>query len=385
MHIYFLQDKMYELTGVIMEMQSTIRKRLLRLRESREVTQEALSNAMGINNRQSLAELEAGNRSIQPQELLAAAKFFGVASSYFTDPLELAGEASFSWRKSSACNVATINAFEHDAGRWIATYRYLGKLMNASVNSSLTQIEINKDSTFDEAYLEGSRVASALELGDVPASKLATVLAEKLDILILYLDAVPSISGAACKLGPLSTIMINRNEVPARRSFDLAHEFFHLLTWENMPPEHVEDAENGAQTKSKVEQLADAFASGLLIPQSSLLNYIKLKGMPSKDDVQWIKDAATHFKVSGVAMKWRLKSMGYFSQAIASRIDDATIRVNLTDEKPKLFSESFVKRLHWAIENGEMSVRKVASTLQLTIDDLEQLFLSYDLVAPFDL
>jgi Zn-dependent peptidase ImmA (M78 family)/transcriptional regulator with XRE-family HTH domain len=368
-----------------MEIQSVIRKRLLRLRESRNISQETLSHEMGMNNRQSLAELESGNRAIQPKELLAAAKFFGVSSSYFTDPLELAGEASFSWRKSKACDVKAINEFESAAGKWIATYRYLGKLMNASVNSSLTKIDISKDSTFDEACLEGSRVANSLDLGDIPANKLTSVLSEKLDILILYLDTVPSISGAACQLGPLSTIMINRNELVARRNFDLAHEYFHLLTWENMPPEHIEDTENNTTRKSKIEQLADAFASGLLIPQSSLLKYVGLKGMPTKSNLQWIKDAAAHFKVSGSAMKWRLTSMGYFTSTIARKIDDASIRVELTEEKPKLYSESFVKRLHWAIENGEMSVRKVASTLELTIDDLEKLFFSYDLVAPFDL
>lgn len=365
-----------------MEIQSTIRKRLIRLRETRRVSQEALSRAMGMNNRQSLAELEAGNRGIQPQELLSAANFFGVASTYFTDPLELAGEATFSWRKSKACDEVTINDFEQAAGKWIATYRHLGKLMNASVNSSLTKIDITKDSTFDEAYLEASRVANTLELGDVPANKLSNVLSEKLDILILQLDAVPSISGAACQLGPLSTIMINRNEVLARRNFDLAHEYFHLLTWDTMRPEHIEDVDQG---KSKIEQLADAFASGLLIPQGSLLNYIRLKGVPSKDNLDWIRDAAKYFKVSGSAMKWRLTSMGYLSPTIAKRIDDTSIRVELADEKPKLFSEGFVKRLHWAIEEGEMSVRKVANIAQLTIDDLEQLFLSYDLVVPFDM
>ena len=210
-------------------------------------------------------------------------------------------------------------------------------------------------------------------------------LLKKLDILILYLDTVPTISGAACKLGPLSTIMINCNEIPARRSFDLAHEYFHLLTWESMPPEHIEDAEGNAFKKPKVEQLADAFASGLLMPQSVLLNYIRVRGMPTRDNLQWIKDAATHFKVSGSAMKWRLTSMGYFTQAVAKKIDDVAIRVELANEKPKLLSESFVKRLLWAIESGEMSVRKIANILQITIDDLERLFTSYDLVAPFDL
>jgi Zn-dependent peptidase ImmA (M78 family)/transcriptional regulator with XRE-family HTH domain len=366
-----------------MEMRSTIRKRLLRLREARKVSQEDLSKAMGMNNRQSLAELESGNRAIQPEELLGAAQFFGVAHSYFTDPLELAGEASFSWRKSSQCDVTAINTFEQTAGKWIATYRYLGKLMNASVNSSLTQIDIRKDSTHEEACLEGSNVANALALGDVPANKLASVLTEKLNILILHLDAVTGISGAACKLGPLNTIMINRNEVPVRRNFDLAHEYFHLLTWETMQPEHIEDID--PRKKPKVEQLADAFASGLLMPESSILKYIQVKGMPRSDNPQWIKEAATHFKVSGQAMKWRLTSLGYFSQAQVHKIDDSALKVELPDEKPNLLSEAFVKRLGWSIENGEMSVRKVADILQMTIDDLETLFSSYQLVAPFDL
>jgi len=368
-----------------MEIQSTIRKRLVRLRENRGVSQEALSKAMGMNNRQSLAELESGNRAIQPQELLAAARFFGVPHSYFTDPLELAGEASFSWRKSSTCDVATIDDFEQTAGKWIATYRYLGKLMNASVNSSLTQIDLTKNSTYDEACAEGGNVANTLELGDIPAIKLASVLTEKLDILILYLDAESSISGAACKLGPLNTIMINRNEVPARRNFDLAHEFFHLLTWQTMRPERIEEIENNSPKKPKVEQLADAFASSLLMPESSLLKYIRVKGVPSRDDTQWIKEAATHFKVSGPAMKWRLTSMGYFSAAMARKIHDAEIKVELPVDKPGLFSKEFVQRIHWAIDSGEMSVRKTADALGLTIDDLEALFSSYDLVAPFDL
>ena len=367
-----------------MEMQSTIRKRLLGLRKARNVSQDELSKVMGMNNRQSLADLEIGERAIQPQELLAAAQFFGVAHSYFTDPLELAGEASFSWRKSSQCDVSNINAFEQTAGRWIATYRHLGNLMHASVNSSLTQIDVKKESTLDDTYREGSRVANTFELGDIPANKLASVLSEKLDILILHLDAVPGISGAACKLGPLHSIMINRNEVPARRNFDLAHEFFHLLTWVSMPPEHVEEVESNNK-KPKVEQLADAFASGLLMPESCLLKYIQVRGMPKKDNPKWIKEAATHFKVSGQAMKWRLKSLGYFSQAEATKIDDAAIRVELQDEVPNLLSESFVKRLEWAIQNGEMSVRKLADTLQMTIDDLEQLFASYQIIAPFDL
>ena len=45
---------------------------------------------------------------------------------------------------------------------------------------------------------------------------------------------------AACRLPELDVVLINRREVEGRRHFDLAHELFHILTWDAMPPEHSE-------------------------------------------------------------------------------------------------------------------------------------------------
>ena len=46
-------------------------------------------------------------------------------------------------------------------------------------------------------------------------------------------------------------MLINRDEVPGRRHFDLAHELFHILTWDAMPPDHVEEAtETGGEAGS---------------------------------------------------------------------------------------------------------------------------------------
>ena len=59
-------------------------------------------------------------------------------------------------------------------------------------------------------------------------------------------------------------VLINRHEVEGRRHFDLAHELFHILTWDAMPPEHSEEArETGG---NRVEQLANNFASAVLMP-----------------------------------------------------------------------------------------------------------------------
>ena len=53
--------------------------------------------------------------------------------------------------------------------------------------------------------------------------------------------------------------------------------------------------------------------------------------------------------------------------------------------KPKLFSDKFVKCLHGALGKGDLSVRRAASLLEITIEDLADLFKDYRLTVPFDL
>src|SRR5258706_9708877 len=91
---------------------------------------------------------------------------------------------------------------------------------------------------------------------------------QRFGMLVLAVYAFDGISGAACKLPELDMVLINRREVPGRRHFDLAHELFHILTWLAMPPEHVEDVE--PKRRSRVEQLADNFASAMLMPATVL-------------------------------------------------------------------------------------------------------------------
>ena len=88
----------------------------------------------------------------------------------------------------------------------------------------------------------GERFAAEFKLGPIPAEKLPEVMERKLGILVLMVDAIDGVSGAACRLPDLDAVLINRHEVAGRRNFDLAHELFHVLTWDTMPPEYVEEA-----------------------------------------------------------------------------------------------------------------------------------------------
>src|SRR5207244_10209611 len=110
----------------------------------------------------------------------------------------------------------------------------------------------------------GERFAKDFELGSIPAQRLAEVMERKLGILVLMVDAIDRVSGAACRLPDLDAVLINRHEVAGRRHFDLAHELFHILTWDAMPPQRLEDAsETGG---NRIEQMANSFASALLMP-----------------------------------------------------------------------------------------------------------------------
>lgn len=369
--------------------QAMIRRHLQALRERRSVSQADLSQALGFKDRQTLSDLELGKRRVAPEDLVRAAHFFGVDADYFTDPLELAGEANFSWRKSAA--VDDLESFERRAGTWIATYRHLSRLKGESVNSLLMKVALNPKSSFEEAADEGDAVSRSLGLGEAPAMRLARVLEDKLGTLILHVDTESGVSGAACQLGPLNTIIINRRESAGRRAFDMGHELFHLLTWRDMAPAHIEEEASLSKSQKRVEHLADNFAAGLLMPRHVVFALVNKAALPLEDPgrtAQWIREAAVQLCVSGPAVKWRLVALKLLKKAAAERIDDGLLRADAVGDGmglPPRFSRRFVTTLGWGIEQGHLSTRRAANVVGTTVDDLGVLFTEHGLKAPFDL
>jgi Zn-dependent peptidase ImmA (M78 family) len=224
-------------------------------------------------------------------------------------------------------------------------------------------------------------------LGEIPALRLPECVRDKLGALMLYVDAPKSISGAACQVPGLNAILINRKEPEGRRHYDLAHEVFHLLTWEQMPPEHREgDIPRGGKGR-RVEQLADNFASALLMPERTLAPRWHARG--NTDIHAWLNTTATDLLVTAVALKWRLVQLGWLGKAELLEILDSRLTANGRPQhplpQPKLFSAPFVERLQEALAKGRLSVRRAASLLEMTIEDLADLFKDHELPVPFDL
>jgi Zn-dependent peptidase ImmA (M78 family)/DNA-binding XRE family transcriptional regulator len=371
-------------------MNDLINKRLKTAREKAGLTQAQLAEKLGFKDRQTLAAIEAGQRKMSATELVRAMDVFGVDLDYFTDGFRLVGEGRFSWRADRNATEALLDAFEERAGRWIATYRRLGEYQGAKTDVLQVHLPLNERSSFEDAVAAGEALGAEWKLGDQPAITLDHAIQENLRALVLYVEAPKGISGAACQVPGVNAIFINRREPEGRRNFDLAHEVFHLLTWEQMPPEHKEPIEvnhRGKGRHKRVEQLAENFAAALLMPERELEPLWRAR---SDENINaWLNRTAPAFLVSAKALKWRLTNLGWLSKADHMDIREAKLTANgrppREQQNPRLFCEGFVRRMHTGLAKGQLSVRRAASLLEITIEELAQLFRDYQLPVPFDL
>lgn len=353
--------------------------RLKALREERGLTQEEVARVFGFKDRQTVSAIEAGERRLSAEELVTAVQRFNVSVDYFTNPFLVAGEGRFSWRQANVSTEA-LNEFEERAGQWIGAYRELSLRSGIPLPAVLPRVGLTRKSSFEDATVAAERVAEDLDLGDVPSRLLPEKAEEKLNTLVLMVDVLNGVSGAACQLPQINAVLINRNEPEGRRNFDLAHEIFHLLTWDAMPPQHLDGTSTSASHK-RTEQLADNFAAALLMP-TWVLDRL---GEPSDNLATWLKKSASSLGVSAAALKWRLVNAGRIHRDAAHRISDEELRLNCNQGGvPPAFSKRFLQVIAAAILRGHVSVRRTAALLDTTIDELAELFEAYGIERPFD-
>lgn len=321
---------------------------------------------MGFNDRQTLSAIEAGQRRIGVEELLSLMEATGKDMEYFTDPFRLVGEAGFSYRASGTSDVA-VDDFEQKVGGWLALWRFLGEKRGDAPGALRPRLVLNEKSTFEEAQQAGHQVAGFLGLGPVPAEGLENAIEEKLRILVLAVEMPGGVSGAAVQLASGDAILTNRNEVAGRRAFDLAHELFHVLTWDALPPQRV-DRENPSGTKAKrIEQLADNFAGALLMPGGLLTQRWEARP-PGITDGKWLQATANHFKVSTAALFWRMVALGMWQK----KQQQGLLTGSGPAEKsptPPWFSRRYLERTLWGIDKGEVSVRRILAILNMDLGE----------------
>ena len=362
-------------------MTNVIGTRIRALRQRRGLSQDALAHVFGFKDRQTVSAIETGLRSLTAQELVVAADKLDVGLDYFADPFRLDGEGRFSWRQNGVPH-EQLHAYEQTAGQWIGAYRTFAAETGRRAALMRKALGLTKASRFEEAMDAGERFADELDLGPVPALGLASAMEAELGILVLMVDAQEGISGAACRLPELDAVLISRSEIAGRRHFDLAHELFHILTWEAMPPEYIEDASDFGG--SRVEQLANNFAAAVLMPSSALGEFDRCAAFTNDELVTRLNAVADELQVTSSALRWRLAALRRLTKVRARAIPESALRNNGREapsrELPALFSKPFAELLAEALERGYISHRRAASLCGVTIDDLEDLFAAHGVV-----
>jgi Zn-dependent peptidase ImmA (M78 family)/DNA-binding XRE family transcriptional regulator len=390
---------------------SLIGARIKALREQRGLSQDDLARVFGFKDRQTVSAIETGERRVSAEELLLAVEKLGVSLDYFSDPFLLVGEGKFSWRQTGL-RPENLSAYERNAGRWIAAFRRLAPEAGYQTPLLRHSLGLTRHHSFQDAVVAGERFAAEFDLGEVPASALPKVMEERLGLLVLTVNAIKGISGAACRLPELDTVLINRREVPGRRHFDLAHELFHVLTWDAITPEYIEEAtETGGP---RIEQLANCFASAVLMPTAVLDRFGEWAPLGRDELVNKLNRVADELLVTASALKWRLVALRRIARARAQEIPDAALRNNRRTvakvetpavaffrmttsnwiseiapvaivEPPPLFSKPFAEVIARALDDGRISARRAADLLDLTLDDLPDLFRAHGIEAAVEL
>ena len=362
-----------------------IGKRLKALRDERGVDQDAVAAMLGVKSRQIVSNIETGERKVKPAELLALSRNFDVGLDYFTDPYRIVGEGNFSWRQTDR-SLTDLKEFEEIAGSWIAMFRHEAPRVGRPAMLRRPRLPLTRQSSYEDAMYEGERVADELALGEVPAANLPNAMESVFGILVLMVDAIDGVSGAACRLPELDAVLVNRNEVTGRRNFDLAHELFHIMTWEQMPPDYSEAAFGFVGKRNRVEQLADNFASALLMPTKVLERFGQWTGMGVQELSARINKVADELLVTGQALKWRLVALGLLSKAMAHDISDDLLRNNgrsrADEEVPPLFSHAFMDVVGKAMDQGYVSKRRVAQQLGVNVNELRGVFRDHCIAVP---
>jgi XRE family transcriptional regulator, fatty acid utilization regulator len=359
-----------------------IGRRLQGRRESRGLSQAALSEAMGIASRQTLSKIENGQQAITPKQLVAAAKALDVRTDYFTDPFHAAGEATFSFR-AEAMSEACRGELEDSAGRWLATYRELSAWRGEDSGFGAWKLNLTVKSRYEHAEAAAASIRQLLQLGDVPARDLERKLGSELGIQVLYVDLPDEVSGVASRMTGVQAILVNRKEVAGRRMFNLAHEVFHILTWDTIPPPELDSGEG--RGRQRVEQLANKFASALLMPEDAVRAKWSENGKASSPEAMAV--LADWFRVTGAAMKWRLINLGLAQAAKLpsdAEVAAACRSLDTPSPPPPLFNVRFVELVHSAVEAGRMSLRKALLILRMTSYEFSELCRAYGRVSPYE-
>ncbi len=271
-------------------------------REKTRLTLRQVEERTGIGQ-SSLSEYEGGKREPRLTQLQALAGVYRRSIAFFLDERDPPPEVVL-WRQRPEAEEAA--RIEGEFRRLCEQYHNLEVWCVERQPCELPRAEGHAD-TFDykDAERLAYRVQSDLRLGDRPGRSLLTVLEEVCGVKLFHLSFEPTGTAASSASDSFGTaVLLNAGNVRWRRNFDLAHELFHLLTWDVFRSPAGNDPVVASEWE---EKLANCFASQLLMPSD--VTRLAIGDVAGDGSVTYsdLFNVARQFDVSVEALLWRMK------------------------------------------------------------------------------
>ncbi|MHC4616481.1 MAG: helix-turn-helix domain-containing protein [Planctomycetota bacterium] len=340
-----------------------IAARLKIAREAIGYTLRKASEESGIGD-SSISEFENSRREPKFSHLSRLAQVYKKGVEFFLTDAPILEDIML-WRDEPDTDVET-KEMEADFQQLCEQYHKLEVLTGEVKKVTLPQPNASNAEQFDfaDAELLAKEVQDLFRLGDVPIASLKRRLEETYYVKIFYLDFSGSaISTVSEKFGP--AILLNRRNRQWRRSYDLAHELFHILTWHLFRSKSREAADDE-------EKLANAFASRLLMPEESIKDRIK-RSLNDQDQVSLgqLDDIAREYDVSLMALIYRLAGIFRLRKEETRQYIDAaekyleSVKARLSYEPPTL-PERYCDLASRALREGKLSLMQFAKYMEIS-------------------
>jgi Zn-dependent peptidase ImmA (M78 family) len=315
-----------------------------------------------------LSEFENGKREPRLTQLKELADLYRRSTTFFLDQGALPQEVVLWRQKPTSPNAESVQAdFLRLAEQYQSLERWCDNVEDARLPFvSGTQAQFR--------YAHAERLAHDFRtkhgLGERPGQSLLRVLEEICKVKVFHMSFEPT-GSAACTYSDRygTAVLLNSNSVRWRRNVDLAHELFHLLTWNVF---RQGESSLSIESSAQEEKLATCFARNLLMPQEPLRIAIDAYECDPADlSFDDLFEVARQFDVSVEALLWQMTFIYNLpKEVIQNKIEQLRGRMAFWDgrqhDMPPSRPLRFEALANEALRKGLLSTGKYAEYLGIT-------------------
>ncbi len=346
--------------------------RLKQIRGSLNLKLTEAADKIGFPSYQTLSSIENGEREVKASELSKFSKAYYCSIEKLLGKTDTEATVSFIWRTAPKERKREIEGeiFYH-----CEKYSMLENLLNIKKRETFLKVSLDDINTNYKVEVLANNISNLLGLGRRPAFTLQKVLEQDYGIKVL---CYPFIDGSAVSTVNRSIgniIVINSHEVPWRQNYDLAHELFHLITWDAVIENkmYIND-----EYSEEIEKRANLFASILLLPEQEvkkeILNRVDKDGNITNSD---IVDVAIEFGISTQALIYRLANLKLisFEQAstVVKDVELSTLSKQMRKQEKieKRLSDQFISLAIRCLRKGLISRGKFSELVDIDRSDID--------------